>query len=160
MEALFAQEIAATTDYAMVLGKGFNADGRYVKVDIKGSARTFNVKDTNGNSTWNSEDDSKWNALAKGQMISYKLSGGKVSELTDLTASAVTKDVYSVSTSNKSIKIDGVWYGTDSDTVMYDFYDTTKAPIYIQLGDVAPDRKVKFAVDSNDIIDWLVIVKP
>lgn len=151
-------DLGGTSDYAMVMGTGRNSDGDFVKLNINGTVKLYNVKD---------DVDLVGNDIKEGDLVTYKTSGGDVSELTvvveeDETSTDVVDDV---DTKGKQFKVkheDGTteWYTIDADTVIFDWSDHDGDPAYITLEDIADGDKVVVGdEDGDNIAEYVVLVE-
>ncbi|MCR4397681.1 MAG: S-layer homology domain-containing protein [Firmicutes bacterium] len=145
-------DITGIEDYAMALLRGKNADGKFIKLDVKGTTKTYNLTD--------SCDVDEWLDVADGNMLSFKLTGGKISAFDVLIEGdpgvTVGKEVYSVAASDDRIKIDGVWYHVDDDTVIYDYSGDDL--VYCTLSDLVSGMTVDFYDKGGDkVLEWIVV---
>ncbi|NPV69755.1 MAG: S-layer homology domain-containing protein [Firmicutes bacterium] len=135
------EAVASDATYSMVMSKGYDADGPYVK--ILSSSGTTVKKPMKSGLDGASYD---WAGLAKGDVISYKMSGGTVTWYDEIDQGTAAK-VYSVKSSGTkriAIGASDAWYYVDDDTQYWSWTDTSKDPIAITFGEVQALDWVKF----------------
>jgi D-Tyr-tRNAtyr deacylase len=117
--------LTATADYAAVVAKGIDSDGKYFKLNVKGVISRYDA------------DVSNYAGIKVGDVINYKASGYDLSTVEVVyCAYDGTKVKYayvdSVNKSTKSIKIDGTVYYVDDDTVIYDVSKAGKSGVSVE----------------------------
>jgi len=169
--------IAATTDYAMYTGKGFDANGPYIKIlDTNGTV----VKKTCVSGFDDPADanyDADWATVAKGDVITYTVAGGKIATITVKAGNQVNHGVAPVvlnwdSVSKvirsgvKKIEIEnfagagGAAYKfVDADTLFFNFTDPDATPTKITLDDVQELDHIKWEANAAGLLKWVVVVE-
>ncbi|MGE5486154.1 MAG: S-layer homology domain-containing protein [Ignavibacteriales bacterium] len=141
-------DITTDVEYAMVMGKGYDANGPYLKIDEKGTTKKITVEDDDG-------DD--WGTVAKKNVIKYSLTGGEIQEDFEIQT-GVTDDVYDVKTSGTKRIVfadnDTTWFFVDEDTLIYDV--TGDDPEWIELSDIDEGMEVEYSA-TGQYIDWIVV---
>jgi hypothetical protein len=137
--------VGSSTNYAVVMGKGKNKDGDYVNILI--GDETIESYEVNAGMA---------NIGAKGSIVEYKLSGGKLTANFFTPAAAV--NVTKIDTPNNIIEIAGTGYLFDEDTRFFDTYDTDN-PKGITAKDIARGEKVSFLDDGTGLLLYVTIVK-
>lgn len=132
-------------DFFMVMGKGKDANGWYVNLDRNGTTTKYTCKN-------------EPTAVTKKDVVKINKSGSEITSFDftngfDYSPATVNKAVYDVDTSNSRIKIEGIWYSVDEDTIIYEVDETN--PIARELADVAKDDQVAFYPEDG-LIKWLV----
>ncbi len=163
--------IAATTDYAMYTGKGYDANGPYIKILDANGAVVKKTCVSNFDST-----DPDWGTVAKGDVITYTVTGGKIATITvkpgnqapptgdglkDVVTSVVRSGVKKIKVKDNAAALDStaVYKFVDGDTLFFDFTDTDATPLKITLDDVQELDNIKWEADAKDVLKWVVVVK-
>jgi len=153
---LFDDVAAAKDNYALVLDTYTSKTDDMVDVDINGELESYKTNDP----------------LFEGVLYEYTLSGSKFykgatafdPENYASVVGASYKFVDKLDTAGKGVRIDGVWYYADDDTVCYDYsdyYDKAKDPFFMEGGvaDINVDDYIVIVnADSDNIVDAFIIV--
>jgi len=153
---LYDDVAAAKDNYALVLDTYTEKSDDMVDVDINGELKSYKTNDT----------------VLEGVLYKYTLSGNKfykgaVAFDPENYASVVGASyqiVDKLDTADKGVRIDGVWYYADEDTVCYDYsdyYDKGKDPFFMEGGvaDINVDDYIVIVnPDSDNIVDAFIIV--
>ncbi len=165
---VMATEDIATKDFYMVMDKGRDADGWWLKVDRAGQATTYKVSGT----------PTGWSRVTKGDVIKLTFSAGKISAVdytngfdftgvenvnSTVSSAVYVKEVKSGENRVRIVDTKGTadpaddtdnWYLVDSDTIIYDIDETDPMPMTLR--DVGKDDAVRFYADKG-VIKWMVV---
>jgi hypothetical protein len=132
---------AGAGDWGIVVAKGYNSDGMFVKVNVKGTEYQYRAADHS--------------AAVKG-VYNYQFgSDGKFVSGSPRTKTKENKLIQAVDSGLKWIKVDNVWYVVNSDTVIWDVSGDGVANR--KFADLAVGKKVDLEANSSNVALWIVI---
>ncbi|MEN3005706.1 S-layer homology domain-containing protein [Dehalobacterium formicoaceticum] len=147
---------ATAVDYALVLDNYKKSGDKWVKIDVKGAAQNYEVKN---------------DVPVEFAIYDYSISSNKFSakdtdmvfDPEDVTAGTYY-EVEDVDRGGNAIKMDGEWLYGDADTVIYDYtdyYDDGDDPVYASAVRAISKGDLVFAImdeDDADVVDLFIIV--
>jgi len=135
-------------NWGYVVAKGYNADGGFIKVNVKGTEYTYTVHNTDA---MNCVVDSVYD---------FTIIGGKIRmDAQKPTAAETTYDtrkvIQGVDGSLKWFKVGTEWFVTTGDTVYWDV--ASGAPVKADFSALAVGREVTFGVDALGKVQWVIV---
>ncbi len=169
--------VSSALDYAMVMGKGYDADGPYIKIlDAEGNTVKKPGEGDIDNNTSNDDDPAYWPGLGEGDVIEYSMAGGEITswdyaptgkwddldgdgdiDTNEITEDGVAETVYDVKSSGtKRIAIgdEDTYYYIDEDTLFWNYAGDD--PKVISLSEVQDRDEVDFFAEGT-LLKWLVV---